>query len=411
MRMILPVLLLNNVIHVDIALRSEGENVSGSSVIFWLVSECRLTLILTEENMSVKNLLNMVTALPSVDFVLGNSETSSAFVRAIPSCVTLRRARSRSVKNRLPSSGGCSPKATTADCASSVAGFTISWAITAAGKKPLQLKHSVSFLEGVTERDGRLQIPTCSLCSPMRKALPILLAFAAILSVHAAEDQITITLNPEAGPQEGSQFVAPVTLINPPLQTFIRRVPITNHRDIVAFYPFRAADGSLGPISSWITTAGPRSSSTPSRRWTRWRVFMVNGRPACAVKISKKIIDGIITMPGGMTPKEVVLLETKYPTIGQEKLFKEQKKNAQALIAQQAKIDKEADKASKTKSAPTPKPSKPPKKKKENEVSRSRRTPGPPRGTHGVRCPARLSHRKPRSPRGSPGGVLYVCES
>jgi hypothetical protein len=198
----------------------------------------------------------------------------------------------------------------------------------------------------------------------MRKALPILLAFAAILSVHAAEEQITIALNPEAGPQEGSQFVAPVTLINPPMQTFIRRVPITNHRDFVAFYPFRAADGTLGAYFKLDNDGRAKIEQHTLSSLDQMAVFMVNGRPVCAVKISKKIVDGIITLPGGLTPKEVVQLETKYPTIGQEKLFKEQKKNAQALIAQQAKIDKEAEKASKTKSAPTPKPSKPPKKKK-----------------------------------------------
>lgn len=198
----------------------------------------------------------------------------------------------------------------------------------------------------------------------MRKALPILLAFAAILSVHAAEEQITITLNPEAGPQEGAQFVAPVTLLNPPMQTFIRRVPITNHRDIVAFYPFRAADGSLGAYFKLDNDGRAKIEQHTLSSLDQMAVFMVNGRPACAVKISKKIIDGIITLPSGLTPKEVVQLETKYPTIGQEKLFKEQKKNAQALIAQQAKIEKEHEKASRTKSAPTPKPSKPPKKKK-----------------------------------------------
>jgi len=198
----------------------------------------------------------------------------------------------------------------------------------------------------------------------MRQALPILLALAAVLSVHAADESFTLTLNPEAGPQEGSQFVAPVSLINPPMQTFIRRVPITNHRDFVAFYPFRAADGSLGAYFKLDNDGRAKIEQHTLSSLDQMAVFMVNGRAACAVKISKKIIDGIITMPSGLTPKEVVQLETKYPTIGQEKLFKEQKKNAQALLNQQAKIDKEHEKASKTKSAPTPKPAKTPKKKK-----------------------------------------------
>jgi hypothetical protein len=61
-------------------------------------------------------------------------------------------------------------------------------------------------------------------------------------------------------------------------------------------------------------------------------IAMVNGRVACAMMVGQKITDGIMPFPSGFLPREIVELQARYPIIGKEKEFPEQKKKALAAL-------------------------------------------------------------------------------
>jgi hypothetical protein len=167
----------------------------------------------------------------------------------------------------------------------------------------------------------------------MRRLLPLLLL--SLLTLEAAEKKpstISIRLHAEGNPRDGETFVLPVTLINPPRQTVIRKVPIVTERDIVRFYPFAAADGTIGCYFQLDADGTNRLMQHTIEFRDTLVVAMINGRVACAMMVGQKITDGIMTFPSGFLPQEIVELQARYPIIGKEKEFAEQKKKALATL-------------------------------------------------------------------------------
>jgi hypothetical protein len=173
--------------------------------------------------------------------------------------------------------------------------------------------------------------------------LPLAPAFAGESRQSSA---VQIRLHAEGAAHESETFVVPVTLTNPPKQTFIRRVPIVTERDIVAFYPFAAHDGTIGCYFKLDADGGHKLHQHTVEKLDTLVVAMINGRVACAMVVDKQVKDGILSIPSGFLPMEIARLQTKFPIMGKEKEFAEQKKKALAAIKE---TEKNAPK-------PTPKP-------------------------------------------------------
>jgi hypothetical protein len=157
---------------------------------------------------------------------------------------------------------------------------------------------------------------------------------------------VQIRLHAEGQEQEGETFVVPVTLTNPPKQTFVRKVPIVTERDIVAFYPFAAHDGTIGCYFKLDADGGHKLHQHTVEKLDTLVVAMINGRVACAMMVDKQVKDGILPIPSGFMPIEIAKLQTKFPIMGKEKEFDEQKKKALAALKE----------AQKNAPKPTPKP-------------------------------------------------------
>ncbi|MGB8466211.1 MAG: hypothetical protein WCE49_14785 [Terrimicrobiaceae bacterium] len=166
----------------------------------------------------------------------------------------------------------------------------------------------------------------------MRWLVPFVLL--SLLTVEAAEKKpaVSIRLHAEGNPRDGERFVVPVTLLNPPKQTVIRKVPIVTERDIVAFYPFAAADGTIGCYFKLDADGTNRLMQHTIEYRDTLVVALINGRVACAMMVGEKMTDGIMPFPSGFVPREIVELQALYPIVGREKEFPEQKKKALAAL-------------------------------------------------------------------------------
>jgi hypothetical protein len=149
----------------------------------------------------------------------------------------------------------------------------------------------------------------------------ILLWLVPLVGLEAAEKRpaISIRLHAEGNPSEGESFVTPVTLVNPPKQTVIRKVPIVTERDIVAFYPFAAADGTIGCYFKLDADGTNKLTQHTIEFRDTLVVALINGRVACVMMVGEKVTDGIMPFPSGFLPQEIVDLQARYPIIGREK--------------------------------------------------------------------------------------------
>lgn len=132
---------------------------------------------------------------------------------------------------------------------------------------------------------------------------------------------VSIRLFGEGKEQEGDSFVTPVELTNPQKRIFLRKVPVITERDIKAFYPFPGADGSVGAYFRLDPHGADKLDQFTVEDRGKLAVVMINGRVSAALRIEQRVTDGLLFVPGGILPNEIVLLQAKYPVIGREAEF------------------------------------------------------------------------------------------
>jgi hypothetical protein len=182
----------------------------------------------------------------------------------------------------------------------------------------------------------------------MHRILSLVLALSLPLAARAAKGpDITVRLNAEGNPKEGETFTAPITLTNPPKEIVVQIVPIITEKDIVAIYPFTNGDGSIGSYLKLDANGQNKLEQYTASQRDTLAVAFINGRVGCAMMVDKKITDGILLIASGFQPREIAVLQTKFPTMGDEKNFAAQKKKALELLKEVTKNEKATPKSKK----------------------------------------------------------------
>jgi hypothetical protein len=182
----------------------------------------------------------------------------------------------------------------------------------------------------------------------MCRLFVLLLLPVAAFAAAEQKAPLTVRLHAEATAHEGETFVLPVTLMTPPKQTFIRRVPIVTEKDFVTFYPFAANDSTVGCYFKLDANGTNKLHQHTVEKLDSLVVAMINGRVACAMQVGGRVSDGILLIPSGFHPREIVELQAKFPIIGREKEFEAQQKKAKAALAEAKKNEPKASSAPKT---------------------------------------------------------------
>ncbi len=175
-----------------------------------------------------------------------------------------------------------------------------------------------------------------------------LLLVLPFVGLQAATPEVSIRLHAEGKESDTETFVTPIELTNPPKKIVIRKVPIMTEKDIVTFYPFASTDGSIGCYFQLDAQGTHKLLQHTVEYRDSLVVALINGEVRASMMTGKKVTDGILYIPGGFTAEEVVLLQAKYPIMGKEKEFTQQKKKALDALKQHKKNQQQAAKASAT---------------------------------------------------------------
>jgi len=176
----------------------------------------------------------------------------------------------------------------------------------------------------------------------MPRLLPRLFRFACLLALPSLlptaeagakkDPPMSIRLHCEGAASDGSSFVTELTL-NDGTKLPIRKVPVVNERDITAFYPFPGNDGLAGAYFRLDAHGSNKLHQLGVEDKGRTAVVLINGRAASLLKISGSVRDGILYVPGGILPQEVLRLEGHFPVIGRESEFGKRKRQPKAQPA------------------------------------------------------------------------------
>ena len=142
----------------------------------------------------------------------------------------------------------------------------------------------------------------------------LLLALAGL--GMAKKPSVTVRFYAEANRRDGEAFSKQVTLHNPEREAYIEKVPSISEQSIKAMYPFQVPDGSWGACFK-LDNKGRIDLEVLSteRRGSSLVIFVVTPKgihQVVDVLIDRKVRDGVITIPRGLTDLEIAALKKAY---------------------------------------------------------------------------------------------------
>jgi hypothetical protein len=146
----------------------------------------------------------------------------------------------------------------------------------------------------------------------------VLPGFAAAEGV-AKQRHCTFRLHAQANPRDTEVFATSVRAQVSGKTVAIEKMPWISERDVMAFTPYPAANGTYGALFQ-LDEHGRVVLDTLSveRRGSLLFVF-INGRPITELEIDKRVSDGKIYIPSGLTSADIELMKKDWRMIGQRK--------------------------------------------------------------------------------------------
>ncbi|HEX4084835.1 MAG TPA: hypothetical protein VHY22_07990 [Chthoniobacteraceae bacterium] len=161
----------------------------------------------------------------------------------------------------------------------------------------------------------------------MRYRLVILLALGlCCLGMGKKQLPLAIRFYTETGQGDTESFAAPVTLLNGQ-GAYVDQIANISERDIVAVYPFVAADGSGGCAFKLDDHGTVSLDSLSVEKKGSLLIAMINSSQVADILINQRVTDGIITVPSGITTDQMKMILKRYPIIGGKKATKKKTKD------------------------------------------------------------------------------------
>ncbi len=99
----------------------------------------------------------------------------------------------------------------------------------------------------------------------------------------------------------------------------IEKMPRISEQDVVAFYPYAAANGTYGALFQLDEHGRVALDALSIERRGSFLFVFINGRPITELEIDKRVSDGKIYVPSGLTNADIDLMKKDWRLIGQRK--------------------------------------------------------------------------------------------
>ena len=99
----------------------------------------------------------------------------------------------------------------------------------------------------------------------------------------------------------------------------IEKIARISEHDVIAFYPYAAASGTYGALFQLDEHGRIALDALSIERKGSLLFVFINGRPITELEIDKRVSDGKIYVPSGITSADVDLMKKDWRLIGQRK--------------------------------------------------------------------------------------------
>jgi hypothetical protein len=142
------------------------------------------------------------------------------------------------------------------------------------------------------------------------------LAFAL---VDAKQRHCTFRVHAQANPRDSDVFSISARATSSGKDIAIQKLPWITEHDVMAFSPYPVQDGTFGALFQ-LDDHGRTVLDTLSVEHRGSFLFVfVNGRMITDLQIDKRVSDGKIYIPSGLTAADVELMKKKWRLLGERK--------------------------------------------------------------------------------------------
>jgi len=146
----------------------------------------------------------------------------------------------------------------------------------------------------------------------------LIVAFLAI-SATGKERHCTFRVHAEANPNDTAIFSSSIRALFSGKQVAIERMPRLSERDVVAFYPYPAGDGSYGALFQLDDHGQLALDALSIERRGSLLFVLINGRAITELQIDRRVSDGQIYIASGLTKADIDLMKKDWRLIGQRR--------------------------------------------------------------------------------------------
>jgi hypothetical protein len=147
-------------------------------------------------------------------------------------------------------------------------------------------------------------------------AVCLLFALPAVL---AKQRHCTLRVHAQANPRDGDVFATAVRAQLSGKKVAIEKMPWISERDVAAFSSYSGQDGTFGALLQLDEHGRVVLDTLSVERRGGFLFVFVNGRFVTQLQIDKRVADGKIYIPSGLTAADIDLMKKDWRIIGQGK--------------------------------------------------------------------------------------------
>ena len=128
-----------------------------------------------------------------------------------------------------------------------------------------------------------------------------------------------LRVHSEANPRDTSVFSTSVRAKLSGRDVAIEKVPRISEQDVVAFYPYPLGNGTFGALFQLDEHGKIALDALSVERRGGFLFVFINGRAITELQIDKRVTDGKIYIPSGLTAADIQSMKKDWRVIGQRK--------------------------------------------------------------------------------------------
>jgi hypothetical protein len=141
----------------------------------------------------------------------------------------------------------------------------------------------------------------------------------ALSTASAKQRRCMLRVHAQANPRDTAVFATSVRAQVSGKDVAIEKMPRISEQDVIAFYPYAAANGTYGALFQLDEHGRVTLDALSVERRGSFLFVFINGRTITELEIDKRVSDGRIYVPSGLTGADIELMKKDWRLIGQRR--------------------------------------------------------------------------------------------